>query len=280
MSNINEDINNMKDKKLPDVLKTDFSRAFLGWRFPLAVFLMFLAWELNSRRFQVKEDVLYLFIHVWRRSTTSLLAIVITSAAYLASFCEDSENHFLRYAVMRTGVRRYVLSKVITCFCSSFLVLFLGTVLFLVYQSFHLPLTAEESVAVMNFKPMTCLGWMLPEHIVIFLGIQTFLHGLMCGGMCVLALAFSTFIRNSYGVYMIPFLLNYCFYYVFNFFFCYIFTDAPELRPMFNIEEIYDCVITYTENPLRLLSYAVFVTFLFVVTGYEIMYKKLKGEFR
>ena len=270
----------MKDKKLPNALKTDFSRAFLSWRFLLAVFLMFLTWELNSRRFQFKDDVLYLFVHVWRRSTTSLLAMVITSAVYLSSFCEDAENHFLRYAVMRTGVARYVLSKVITCFCSSFLVLFLGTFLFIVCQSFHLPLTAAESITVMNFKPLTCLGWMLPEHILLFLGIQTFLHGLMCGGMCVLALAFSTFIRNSYGVYVIPFLLNYCFSYVVVYFFGYIFTSAPGLRPLFNIEEIYDCVITYTEHPPLLLSYAVFVTFLFLLTGYAIMYKKLKGEFR
>lgn len=50
---------------LLNVLKADFNRVFKGWRFPLAVVLMFLVWELNSKRFVNSQDVLYLFIHVW-----------------------------------------------------------------------------------------------------------------------------------------------------------------------------------------------------------------------
>lgn len=71
------------------VIRTDMIRALKGWRFPLAVVLMYLVWELNSKRFVNSQDVIYLFIHVWGRSITPLLAMVVTSVAYVFSYCED-----------------------------------------------------------------------------------------------------------------------------------------------------------------------------------------------
>lgn len=67
---------------MKSILKADLSRAFKNWKFPLAVFLMFLVWELNSKRFEQKEDVLYLFINVWGRSITYLMAILISSIPF------------------------------------------------------------------------------------------------------------------------------------------------------------------------------------------------------
>ena len=63
---------------LNNAIKTDLSRALVSWRFLLSIILMFLVWELNSKRFQIQEDVIYLFVHVWGRSITPLLAVVIT----------------------------------------------------------------------------------------------------------------------------------------------------------------------------------------------------------
>ncbi len=257
---------------LLNVLKADFNRVFKGWRFPLAVVLMFLVWELNSKRFVNSQDVLYLFIHVWGRSITPLMAMIVTSTAYVYSYCEDAENHFLRYCMKRVGMKNYIASKLIAVFTASFLVAVLGSVLFVVRQGMELPLIAAESIAVENFKPESCFGFLLPEHGAFYMGIQIFLDGLYCAAMSVLALAISTFVRNSYGVFAIPFLQNY--------FFLYLFSRISINYPMLYIEVIYNSAApTYTDNPFFLIAYALFLTFLFIIVSWVVMLKKIEGDF-
>lgn len=257
---------------LKNIMKTDFSRAFISLRFPLAVFLMYLVWDLNSKRFGNPEDVLYLFIHTWARSITYLLAMAVSAVVYTTSYCEDIEHNFLRYSILRTSVSKYVLSKVLTCFCGAFCTVFLGTIIFLTVKCLTLPLTAPESIAILNFQSESCFGNLLSEHTMQFLLLQTTLNSLACGGLSALALAFSTFIKNSYGVFAIPFLLHYCFFYLF---------DRISTRyPIFSVYKIFDCVNTYTNNSVFFLFYAFFVTFIFMLSSYGIMYRKVKGDFQ
>ncbi|MDO4340539.1 MAG: hypothetical protein Q4C91_21035 [Eubacteriales bacterium] len=256
-----------------DVIKTDFGRALKSWRFPLAVVLMFLVWELNSKRFVHSQDVLYLFVHVWGRSITPLLAMVVTSLVYVSSYCEDVENHFLRYCIKRTGIRKYIMSKLLVVFCTSFMVVVLGSILFIVRQRIDLPLAAADSITVQNFKPESCFGWLLPEHTAAYMAVQLFMDGLYCASMSMLALALSTFVRNSHAVFALPFLLNYFFMFLFS-------RLAPEF-PMLYVEQIYNSAIsTYTDSPVILIAYAIFVTLLFAAVSWTIMLKKTEGEFR
>ena len=257
---------------LNNAIKTDLSRALVSWRFLLSIILMFLVWELNSKRFQIQEDVIYLFVHVWGRSITPLLAVVITSFSYASSYSEDIENNFLRYCIIRISIKKYVLSKIFICFIVAFLVVFVGTILFVFHQCFILPIVANNSVTISDFGPMTCFQNLLVNHTLIYMIVQTFFYGLFCGAMSVLSLAFSTFIRNSYGVFVIPFLLHYCFF--------YIFTQLSMQHPMFDIEQIYNCISTYTDNIIFFIAYAIFITVMLVFIGYAIMYKKVQGEYK
>ena len=160
---------------------------------------MFLVWDLNSKRFGLREDVLFYFINVWGRSITYLMAILISTIPFLSAHIEEKENHFLRYAILRTGVWKYVCSKLIVCFISAFSVCVLGTVLFLIKQSFYVPFLAENSVTLDNFAPMSCFrGLMTLSHIKLAVTIQTILYGMLCGSMGVLTMAFSAYINNSF----------------------------------------------------------------------------------
>ena len=226
---------------MKSIIKTDFSRAFINWKFPLAILLMFLVWDLNSKRFGLREDVLFYFINVWGRSITYLMAILISTIPFLSAHIEEKENHFLRYAILRTGVWKYVCSKLIVCFISAFSVCVLGTVLFLIKQSFYVPFLAENSVTLDNFAG-------------------------------VLTMAFSAYINNSFEIYVIPFLLYYCFYFLFAGFFKYC--------PMLSIEHIYEAIGCYTKNPVLFFSYAFFITICFGIVGGRLMYRKMKGEFQ
>ena len=226
---------------MKSIIKTDFSRAFINWKFPLAILLMFLVWDLNSKRFGLREDVLFYFINVWGRSITYLMAILISTIPFLSAHIEEKENHILRYAILRTGVWKYVCSKLIVCFISAFSVCVLGTALFLIKQSFYVPFLAENS-------------------------------GMLCGSMGVLTMAFSAYIDNSFEIYVIPFLLYYCFYFLFAGFFKYC--------PMLSIEHIYEAIGCYTKNPVLFFSYAFFITICFGIVGGRLMYRKMTGEFQ
>ena len=257
---------------MKNVIKTDLKRALFHWRFFLVIILIYFVWEFNSRRFSVYDDVLYLFIHVWGRSITPLLCLVITSFVYVASYCEDLEGGFLRYNVIRIGTFRYTVSKLVICFITSFLSMALGTFLFLALKSGDLPLVAKDSISVLNFKGLNCLGALLPDRILLFMGIQICLHGLYCASMGVLSLALSTFIKNSYGVYVLPFLLNYCFFYMFS--------ELSAKYPMLCIEVIYNSSsATYTDHPVVLIGYAILITAIFTALSYYVMHKRIRREF-
>ena len=190
-------------------IKTDIKRAFFNFRFVVSFILLFLVWEINSKRFTVYDDALYLFIHIWGRSTTSLLSMAITSFAYAGSYTEDVEGNILKYIIMRIGIKKYIISKILACFFAAFFVFVIGTSLFLIKTCLRVPLVAIESLTVANFKMESCLGWLLPENTDIYILIQAFLYGLYCAGMSVIALALSTMVKNSYAIYALPFLINF-----------------------------------------------------------------------
>lgn len=253
-------------------IKTDIKRAFFNFRFVVACILLFLVWEINGKRFTVYDDALYLFIHIWGRSTTSLLSMAITSFSYAGAYTEDVEGNILKYIIMRTGVKKYIISKILACFITAFFVFAIGTSLFLIKTCLKVPLVAAESLTVANFKMESCFGWLLPENTFIYIWIQIFLYGLYCAGMSVLALALSTMIKNSYAIYVLPFLLHFVLFYIFS-------RISVEV-PILSVERIFDAsTVTYTKNPVFLISYAIFVTGIFIIAGYEFMYKRLKGEF-
>lgn len=254
------------------VFKTDFNRSFLTPRFLLSVFAMFLIWELNSKRFQIYDDVLYLFIHIWGRSITPLLAMVVTAFPYAGSYNEDTENNFLRYSLLRTSITKYICSKIIACFLSGFFVFVLGTTFFLLFKCFQTPLISQNSVSVANFKPYSCFGWLLPTHATAYIAVQIFLSGIYCAGTSTLSLALSSLLQSSYSVFTLPFLLH--------FFLFYLFSKISVQFPFLCVERIFDSsTATYTSNPFLLLAYAVFITFLIILTSWHILYKKLKGVF-
>ena len=257
---------------MKSILKADLSRAFKNWKFPLAVFLMFLVWELNSKRFEQKEDVLYLFINVWGRSITYLMAILISSIPFLSAHMEEKENHFLRYSILRRGVKKYVCSKLVVSFLSAFSICVLGTLVFLLKEMCLIPFVAQESFTLENFAPMSCLSDLMIKHTGLVVAIQTVLYGVLCGVMCVLSMTFSTYIHQSLGIYMIPFLLYYCFYYIFAGFF--------QNYPMLCIESVYECMHCYTKDPVIFFSYACFATICLGSFGGILMYRKVKGEFQ
>ena len=73
-------------------------------------------------------------------------------------------------------------------------------------------------------------------------------------------------------IYALPFLIHFVLFYIFS-------RISVEV-PILSVERIFDSsTVTYTKNPVFLIGYAIFVTGIFIIAGYELMYKRLKGEF-
>lgn len=87
-------------------MKADLYRVLHSYRFPAAVMLIFLIWEINCRRFEVVQDVMYVFIYTKGLSITTLLAMVVTPYVFSGAYCEDRENHAMRYLLMRSTLKQ------------------------------------------------------------------------------------------------------------------------------------------------------------------------------
>ena len=53
--------------------------------------------------------------------------MAITSFAYAGSYTEDVEGNILKYIIMRIGIKKYIISKILASFYAAFLVIEIGT---------------------------------------------------------------------------------------------------------------------------------------------------------
>ena len=149
---------------MKNIIKTDFKRALKGAKFPLAIILMFFVWEFNSKRFADSQDVLYLFCACMGTFNNSASG----NDCYINSLCNfllwRYGNHFWRLQYSESRNQKYVISKIIVVFCTSFLVVILGSIIFVIWQCHELPVVSSDSITVENFKSESCFGWLLPEN--------------------------------------------------------------------------------------------------------------------
>lgn len=257
---------------MKNAIKTDFLRAFGTKKFFLTVIVMFCVWQINSLRFTYVQDVMYAYVYTKGLSITTLLAMVVASSVYCSSYSEECEHDLLKYFLLRITKKQYIISKIVTCFVSAFAVSLLGSLIFVLFQSFSLPVIAENSVAVSNFKPLSCFGDLLPYHPWIFIGLQIVMDSLCCSCISVFALAISTFIPNIYVALALPMILYYFLYYFFGY--------IVKVPDMFQMELTFRIVMTYVDNKFIFMGYAGLVIIVYVFVSVVIMNKNIERKFR
>lgn len=257
---------------MKNAIKMDFFRAFGSKKFFFAVFAMFCVWQINSLRFEYVQDVMYVYIYTKGLSITTLLAIVVASSVYCSSYSEECEHDLLKYFLLRITKKQYIISKIVTCFVSTLIVSVLGSLIFVFFQSISLPVVAENSVAVSNFKALSCFGDLLPLHPWAFMGLQIIMDSLCCSCISVFSLAISTFIPNIYVALALPMILYYFLYYFFGYM-----VNVPS---MFQMESTFRTVITYTDNKFIFMGYVSLVIIVYIFASILIMYKNVERKFR
>lgn len=211
------------------ILRMDMKRAFLNSRFALIVLFIALLWYLNSRRFFLEPDVLGKFFGTVGRSTIINIAIVVSNGVYGLSVCEDFLDNEIKNILCRVSLSKYVLSKVFVCIIGTITAYCLGTLLYLAFELTQHPLVSDSGLAVENLKEITTFGFMLPEHTMGFIFLQTLVNGICCSCMAAASLALSAYIRDGFLVLCVPPVLFFILIFVSN----YIIKFSADVESMF-----------------------------------------------
>lgn len=249
-----------------NVMKMDLRRGFFSYKFVLSVLGIAILCMVNSMRFFGMEDLLYAYTYTKGLTISIYLSLVIANLAFGTSLCEDIHSQMIRSVIIRSSTKKYVLSKILIGIFVSCIAYGGGSIIFLFIKSFQIPLVADSSSIVGNIKEISIFASLLPNHPIVFLGMQILLDGLCCSVMSVAALCLSTFIPNEYIVITAPMIVYYVQYYFFDGFF----------QQIINIENIFD--ITFTGEKSMFLFFIKAILFLlisYISLGY-ISYNKIK----
>ena len=243
------------------ILRMDGKRAFLNIRFALIVLFIALLWYWSSRRFFLEPDVLGKFFGTVGRSTIINIAIVVSNGVYGLSVCEDFQVNEIKNILCRVSLPKYVLSKVFVCIIGTITAYCLGTFLYLAFELTQHPLVSGSGLAVENLKEITTFGFMLPEHTLEFIILQTVLNGICCSCMAAASLALSVYIRDGFLVLCIPVVL----------FFILLFVSSYILRFSADFESMF-WVIDTKQSCSMFFLYLIIFSFCFYLGSCILLY--------
>ncbi|MCD8119485.1 MAG: hypothetical protein LUE29_08410 [Lachnospiraceae bacterium] len=176
-------------------------------------------------------------------------SLITAVLPYSGAFCEDAQNRFLIPFVKRGSPGVYAAGTVAACGISSFLCVFLAQALCLGIYGLFLPVVGE------NFVPGNYTYSLIQEeHYVLYLLVQTSLYALRGAFFGLMSLLASTFVRNKFVIYSVPFILYY-----FLMKFGYSVFDLPMTL---NVRGIYFSFVFGEAYELRSLAYTLLITVL------------------
>ncbi|AEE96633.1 hypothetical protein [Mahella australiensis] len=182
------------------LMKADLYRAILSFNFIISVaFIIFVMFISCSGFITDTADVMYLLGHALTGSGSTLFVLCIAPILpYGMSFASDTEDKATFFWVIRTGVKKYAISKFISSIIAGFLSVCIGIVIFSLLMSVFFPLfnqisSGDSYIALLeNNKPIM--------YILVIAVHYSLSAALFAGG----AIAVSAFISNKFSVIAAP----------------------------------------------------------------------------
>lgn len=113
-------------------LKADYKRIFSSPKIYLAIGgVIFLCYISTEKYIHGREDIYYILDILIGLSMFKKLIVVFAALPCVTGFYDDWKYHYIKNIVLRTGKKNYILSKIIVCSTISFLVVFVGILLFI-----------------------------------------------------------------------------------------------------------------------------------------------------
>lgn len=246
--------------------KTDLERPFFSKFFWIAVVLfpvsdLLTVWA--SER--IVQDVVNLVLYA-ESDGFAFLSYVLFAIPYAYSYCQDLQNHFVRYHAIRTGAKSYVKWKLVGCALSSGGAAMLGkTISFCILASQYPMFTIRNG----QTQYGQIIDGLITERktgiVFVMMLLFIFLKGLFFGCF---AWMISTWIPNMFFVYTVPMVFDRILSNVFSLF--------PNVYAFLSPSAVYNLQLNGHGTAQRALLYAVSFTLVWLIIFYRISYSNMK----
>lgn len=135
-----------------------------------------------------------------------MIAYSFCAFSYAAVFCEDLENKYARYSIIRGNTRRYVVSKSAVIYGASIITMVLGTLLFVACIRLQLPWISENADMGVLQAGMYSI-FLEREHYWIYVFLYALQLGMLAGVLSLAAAFLSMFVSNKMMILITPILI-------------------------------------------------------------------------
>lgn len=184
-------------------LRIDLFRSVCSSRFLIAVLCYALFLCVNLPKETWPSNVMYLF----RLSCSYgfyVFFFLCAAIPYATSFLADTENHYLQLLLKQVPPAAYSFSRCIAVAVSGFLAISAAMGLLLLFLCLQYPFQTADTISYSGWASLIEVG-----NPVSYLLINVWLTGATGSVFAVLALVFSTRVKNSFVVLSFPVLLYY-----------------------------------------------------------------------
>ena len=188
-------------------LKVDLRRAFITWKNPITIILIYVALLYNKN---METDIIG-----WVSSVNQVVLIVIAlalaSVPYASSYVEDVSHKYKRQMILRGDGNTYIYSRVIVVFLSAFVVFFVAFIIAGITFYFYLGIPDYKADSIEHIKIAKSAYYLLilkGKYLLYFLACTIHLSCL-AGIMALMGLLISQLIHNQMAVYGFPNVLIY-----------------------------------------------------------------------
>lgn len=188
-------------------LKVDLRRAFVSWKFPLTIVLIFLALLYNKN---MSLDVVG-WISSMSQVVLIVIALALASVPYASSYIEDTSHKYKRQMILRGDGNAYIYSRIVVVFLSAFITFFLAFILAVTVFYFYLGMPDADANSVYDILAGRAVYSSLVQkgaYIWYFLACTIHLSCL-AGIMALMGLLISQLIHNQMAVYGFPIVFIY-----------------------------------------------------------------------
>ncbi len=148
-----------------------------------------------------------LFDTVRQGSVFSILYLLCAAIPCTTMFCEDWENKYLRYNILRSGKSVYAVAKSVSCSCVAFIIIAGAETIFYIVMSLNMPFY-DESFGMIGSYSMYYIPFQNGNYINYVLNM-IIIKALSAGFFCSLALIISVKIPNIFVALSAPLLSFY-----------------------------------------------------------------------
>lgn len=190
-------------------IKMDLYRSIFSLQFWVAILGVFLTMWFGVAKKDSDISVFDTYMMI-TYGMPFMLTIVFCAFSYAGSICEDYENKYINFEVIRGHLGAYVLSKVVVIFLSAIIVITIGTIINVLARRCILPWIVNDSAfyeGALKGGGLKCI--LKKGHYLLYFTLASMQLGIMIGVFSVFSSYISLYISNKLLILSVPIMTYY-----------------------------------------------------------------------